>query len=699
MFLDDEGTVMSRQRQITNRIGEETNRQAIWTAVDRIVSERIARPNAQTSAFIEVMEPRRLLSALTITGTASADNIQLSTSGGTMSVTVNGATITLSSSSVTSIQIDAGDGNDTVTLASSITQPASITGGNGDDTLTGGAGDDSLTGGSGNDTYVYSGSANLGSDSITEAAAADTDTLDFSGMSSAVSVDLNITTTQTINSQIHLMLSSGTGIENVNGSAFNDTIVGNVRNNVIHGNAGNDNLYGETGYGDPLITQGNDTIFGDAGNDYLAGDSDFGGWNIAGNDSLSGGDGNDTLYGDGTGSAGFEEEINYAGNDTLDGGAGDDHLIGDTAAFDDVIGGNDSLIGGAGNDTYSFDGFYVLGNDTIVEAANVDTDTLDFSGFYYGIGVDLSATTAQTVTDHVLTLMLSDGTGIENVTGSVYTTEHDIITGNSRDNVLIGSAQSDILNGAAGNDTLSGENGDDTITGATGNDLLDGGGGNDSYFFSGSTNLGTDTVNEAANADTDTLDFSGFGQGAILDIGATGNQTISSGKLVLNISAESSIENVNGSAFNDNITGNSRNNVIHGGAGDDQLSGDNAYGDQWTGIAESNDTIFGDAGNDIVSGDSYFGVWTTAGNDSLSGGDGNDTIYGDGHGDIFDPGTHTAGHDTISGDNGNDLIYGDVPNFGYSVTSASDTIDGGAGTDSVSNNDGLDTITNVEVIT
>jgi Ca2+-binding RTX toxin-like protein len=85
--------------------------------------------------------------------------------------------------------LDGRDGDDTITAG---TGNAVMYGGNGDDTLTGGsgndllyggAGDDTLAGGGGNDTYLFPwspGDDPLGTDTITEASSAGTDTLDFS---------------------------------------------------------------------------------------------------------------------------------------------------------------------------------------------------------------------------------------------------------------------------------------------------------------------------------------------------------------------------------------------------------------------------------------------------------------------------------------------------------------------------------------
>ena len=51
-------------------------------------------------------------------------------------------------------------------------------------------------------------------------------------------------------------------IENVTGSAYNDTLTGSTSANVIHGGAGDDTINGKTG---------NDTLYGDAGNDNIDG--------------------------------------------------------------------------------------------------------------------------------------------------------------------------------------------------------------------------------------------------------------------------------------------------------------------------------------------------------------------------------------------------------------------------------------------
>ena len=117
--------------------------------------------------------------------------------------------------------------------------------------------------------------------------------------------------------------------------------------------------------------------------------------------------------------------INGTGN-TLD-----NVLIGNSAA--------NTLTGGAGNDTY-----VVSTGDTVVEAANAGTDTVQ-------------SDVTQTLAANVENLTLTGTTAING-------------TGNTLDNVLTGNSAANTLTGGTGNDTLNGGAGADTLVGGTGND-------------------------------------------------------------------------------------------------------------------------------------------------------------------------------------------------------------------------------------
>ena len=170
-------------------------------------------------------------------------------------------------------------GNNTVTGTS---EEDTMSGLAGNDTLTGGAGNDTLYGGSGNDGLdggngddVLGGG--LGNDTITGGAGIDTVT--YFDATSAVTVNLATTTQQNT-------LGAGqdtiTGVENLYGSVFADTLTGNSGDNAIWGDGGNDTLSGGAG---------NDTLYGGAGIDTLSGG--------AGADLfyLQAGLGNDTVIG------------------------------------------------------------------------------------------------------------------------------------------------------------------------------------------------------------------------------------------------------------------------------------------------------------------------------------------------------------------------------------------------------------------
>jgi Ca2+-binding RTX toxin-like protein len=250
-------------------------------------------------------------------------------------------------------------------------------------------------------------------------------------------------------------------------------------------------------------------------------------------------------------------------------------------------------------------------------AINPGNDTLDFTSFGGAVDVDLSDAALQAI--HAdLDLTLGGGNMFpRNVIGSAL---DDTIVGNLKDNQLDGLA------------------GDDSLEGGRGDDALDGGGADDdTYVFSGSTDLGLDTIAEAANADTDTLDFSGLGAGITIDISSTtSNVQIAAGLLHLTLSSATGVENVIGTAYVDDITGNSRANTLTGNDGDDTIDG--AGGNDTIDGGDGADTLYGGTLDDLIFGgagdDSIFGedgddiLWGDAGTDTISGGDGCDTIDG-----------------------------------------------------------------------
>lgn len=227
---------------------------------------------------------------------------------------------------------------------------------------------------------------------------------------------------------------------------------------------------------------------------------------------------------------------------------------------------------------------------------------------------------------------------------------NDSIRAGSGNDSVLGGEGNDTLVGEAGNDTLRGGNGDDLIQGGTGSDRLDGGAGSDTVDYSDtgsniSVNLATNTVS-GGTAQGDTI--SGFEN----IIGGSGNDTLT----LSNISGS-----VIGGAGNDSIVGGTGDDTLDGGAGNDIILG-----------GAGNDTLDGGAGNDIIRGG--------AGNDVFldGGGTGNDTVFGGDGDDIWRAGENNSGTDSVNLEGGND--YAEIGFFSNGIP---DTLDGGAGQDTV----------------
>jgi len=533
----------------------------------------------------------------------------------------------------------------------------SLVGGSGDDTLIGADGDDSLIGEGGNDSMVGGAGSDIynfddiaqGSDTIVESANLDTDALIFENTDVAVTINLSSTSSQSWGDGT-IALSSSTGIEAIQGGAYNDSLTGNDRGNTIYGGGGNDTMSGGLGtdlYLFGATAQGSDVINEDANvdNDALG----FGESSVAvtidlsSTSSQSWGNGSITLSNNSaiesilgssfadmlTGNASENFIEGSGGNDTIYGAGGSDYINGGE--------GDDSMQGGSGNDSYRFlfAGIDDFGSDTIDESSSTGSDSLDFSTSSGGIIIDLSSTSAQNWGFGTITLLSS--TGIENVSGSIYA---DSIAGNSRPNFIDADAGNDTISGGdgddqifgrEGNDSIDGGAGSDTLFGDEGDDILIGGTGSDIYGFAG-TALGSDSITEASSIDSDGVDFADAGSAVNIDISSTSSQSWGAGTITL--STTDGIEGARGSDYADSLAGNNLDNILLGGGGNDTITG-----------AGGNDIISGDVGADSLSGGS--------GEDAILGGDGNDIIQGGADRDIVAGGD---GSDSVSGDGGSDIV-------------------------------------------
>ncbi|MGO4127140.1 calcium-binding protein [Inquilinus sp. YAF38] len=479
-----------------------------------------------------------------------------------------------------------------------------LKGGADSDTLLGGDGDDQLQGGTDNDTLLGGDGDDLldggqGADTLIGGAGIDTATYSVSVVTAGVTVSLYTGTGSGGDAQGDWL----SGVENIIGSSYADTLSGDAAANalsggdgadILNGGAGADKLDGGVGTdraeyagsqsGVTVNIASNVNTGGDAAGDVLTGIENLGG--SAFNDTLTGNGSNNSLWGhDGNdvlaGAAGNDVLNGEAGADTLQGGDGDDTLVGGAGA--------DVLNGGAGNDTASY---------SAAAAAVV-------------LGLASGGTGGEAAGDSFV--------GVENVIGSAF---DDLILGDAGANSLSGLAGADRLYGGLGNDTVNGGGGDDSLYGEGGSDTLDGGDGNDALVGG----IGADVL--VGGAGMDVVNY------ASSTAGVTVNLTTSAGSGGEAAGdSYSGVENALGSAQSDTITGNSGANAFWGMDGNDVLVG-----------AGGADILKGGTGSDIF-------VYKALG-DSTVAVAGRDTIYDFSHGeaDRIDLGAIDADGNAGNGD-------------------------------------------------
>ncbi len=156
------------------------------------------------------------------------------------------------------------------------------------------------------------------------------------------------------------------------------------------------------------------------------------------------------------------------------GGNGNDSLTGaDAGDLIDGGSGNDILKGGKGNDT-----LYGRDNNDLIFGGLAEVETGTGNDTLYGENGNDT---------------LYGGDGADLIYGG---NDNDKLGGWLGDDTLYGGDGHDDLWGQQNNDTLYGENGNDTLRGHQGNDLLIGGLGNDTYFFDTDYNSGSDIIAE-----------------------------------------------------------------------------------------------------------------------------------------------------------------------------------------------------------
>lgn len=466
----------------------------------------------------------------------------------------------------------------TIAFASTLAEPDAITIGSGGDAqgdklqlierVIGSAFADTLTGGELNDTFVGGGAA----DAIDGGAGIDT--AEYSTSSAGVSISLDATGSA-LGVGGDAAGDALSNVENLIGSDFNDTLIGNGMTNRLDGGKGNDFIRGGGNPGTELLIGGegidtadystsaaavvarlnDDVLFlssgGDAAgdvlvtmenligssfNDQLFGNSDknrleggsgndilIGGGNA---DTLVGGDGVDTAF-YGTSAAAVTVALDNSFAATGGDAQGDqfstvENLVG--SAFDDILFGsaaNNQIDGGAGNDLIRGGG----NTDIEILIGGAGIDTVDYSG---------SAAA-------VFARLFSGTNGAASQGGEA---DKDVLL--QMENVL-GSNFNDLLHGTELANVLSGGGGADTLVGFDGADILNGGSGTDAADYTQSTAAVQVTLSSTGT----TIGAGGH---------AAGDQL-------------TAIESLTGSSFSDTLIGSAASNKLVSNAGNDQMRG------------------------------------------------------------------------------------------------------------------------------
>lgn len=522
-----------------------------------------------------------------------------------------------------------GAGNDALTgnaaLATYLTGGAgndALTGGSGNDTLSGGVGSNTLNGGGGSDGYSLAARTAVGSDADTINASSGNNSLSFSTFTNNLTVNLQTVGLQTVdaitgyqvnlhgtmttvvggsgsdmltgNAFIATYLAGGAGNDTLNGGSANDTFDGGIGSNTLNGGAGNDsyNFTNRTIAGSDL-----DTVNASSGSNsmLLSSFTD----NLTLNLQTAGAQTVDAAKG-------FQISL-HGTITTVTSGSGNDTLTGNAALATSLSGGigNDTLTGGSGNDmlsggigTNTLNG--VGGNDSFALAARTvagsDVDTinasngnnaLSFGAFIDNLAVNLQTAGLQTV-DAVTGYQVNLHGTFTNLAGG---SGNDTLTGNA--------AIATSLSGGAGNDTLNGGSGNDTLDGGIGNNTLNGGSGNDAYNFTKRTIVGSDLDTVNAGTGNNSLQFSSFTDDLSVNLQTAGNQTVDAAK-GFRVNLHGTITTLITGSGNDSLTGNATlGTYLSGGIGNDTLNGGSGNDSLNGGVG--NNTLNGGAGNDNYS--------------------------------------------------------------------------------------------------
>jgi Ca2+-binding RTX toxin-like protein len=318
-----------------------------------------------------------------------------------------------------------GDGPDVVTVDAAIGTWVRLSGGDGNDALTGGSGGGDLYGGGGDDVLRFADAPGGPSDAERE--------------------------------RRHSRLEGG---------ANNDILTGGVGDDILLGGDGNDSLDG--GASEDGADSGNDVLFGQLGDDTLLGDADTAtpAADVRAAGSVSAiTDGDDYVEGNG-------------GGDFIAGNAGRDDLVGGSSNLFGLVlpsqrpDGSDTIFGGSATDYarnaagdasatgHAADSDFILGDN-----GNVLRPVAQPGGGFLRFNYDNSSATPGLLPRVVQFLGYTpDGVDNEAAGGA------DLIRGEAGDDTVFGETGNDALFGDGQNDDLVGGSGNDWVSGGTGDD-------------------------------------------------------------------------------------------------------------------------------------------------------------------------------------------------------------------------------------
>lgn len=536
----------------------------------------------------------------------------------------------------------------------------SLLGGDGDDRLRPGAGADVIDGGAGHDRLSYQEAAATGGILVTFTDATSGTVIDWAGDPD-----------------------SFTGIEQVDGTPFDDGMTGAEGRQQLRGEDGNDTLAGGDGEDDLSGGPGDDLLIGGEGGDFLQPG--------AGNDTIDGGIG---------GVLGQQDELSYQYDEDATGGvtvaftSADSGSVIDWSGGTDVFTGieavrgthfDDLLVGADDNQRFRPNG----GNDTIDGGAG-DEDQLDYRDTGGGDGRPHSAV----VVDMAAGIAL-DGfggtdvfTNIERVRGSQF---DDTLTGSGRDETIDGDDGNDLIDGGGGRNNLRGGFGDDRIFSRWADDWVEAGDGNDTISFDiGNPDIGLPGVDPGAGSDTIlqaagveiTLSYASLDTAVVIDLGA--GEALKAGG---NRDSFGVVHQAEGGRGDDTLLGSDRgyeafvasfgSDVIDGLGGFDEL--------RFTNRAETGVVVDMTAGTATGA---YSTLVTFSNIEAIQGSRGADSVTGSSADEQF---RMIGGADTIDGGGGIDRVSYDSDRFfgglaGVTVDLAAGfAIDGSGDTDTLVN--------------